>query len=68
MDNEVSAFSVDNLHHVTITVNPSNEIRQQYIPTEEEPEKKTLSGIADRPYCKGRAYDPNRYGSATTEE
>ena len=32
---------------------------------EEEPEaeKKTLSGIADRPYCKGRAYDPNRYRS-----
>ena len=29
---------------------------------------KTLSGIADRPYCKGRAYDPNRYGSKTTEE
>lgn len=29
----------------------------------EEPEQKenTLSGIADRPYCKGRAYDPNRY-------
>ncbi len=25
-----------------------------------------LSGIADRPYCKGRAYDPNRYDS--TEE
>ena len=37
----------------------------------EEPEKeeqKTLSGIADRPYCKGRAYDPNRYGSHSTEE
>ena len=34
---------------------------------EEEPEeKKTLSGIADRPYCKGRAYDPNRYKN--TEE
>ncbi len=34
---------------------------------EEEPEeKKTLSGIADRPYCKGRAYDPNRYNH--TEE
>ena len=28
---------------------------------EEEPETKALSGIADRPYCKGRAYDPNRY-------
>jgi len=33
---------------------------------EEEPEKQTLSGIADRPFCKGRAYDPNRYDS--TEE
>ena len=30
---------------------------------EEEPEKQTLSGIADRPYCKGRAYDPNRYNT-----
>ena len=31
---------------------------------EEEPEEKTtLSGIADRPYCKGRAYDPNRYNT-----
>ena len=29
-------------------------------------EKKTLSGIADRPYCKGRAYDPDRYKN--TEE
>ena len=28
---------------------------------EEEPETKALSGIADRPSCKGRAYDPNRY-------
>ena len=33
---------------------------------EEDGEKQTLSGIADRPYCKGRAYDPNRYDS--TEE
>ena len=33
---------------------------------EEETEKQTLSGVADRPYCKGRAYDPNRYNS--TEE
>ena len=28
---------------------------------EEVEEKQTMSGIADRPYCKGRAYDPNRY-------
>ena len=31
---------------------------------EEVLEEKTLSGIADRPYCKGRAYDPNRYNSS----
>ena len=35
---------------------------------EEEVEKTTLSGIADRPYCKGRAYDPNRYSAESTEE
>ena len=29
-------------------------------------ETQTLSGVADRPFCKGRAYDPNRYNS--TEE
>ncbi len=35
---------------------------------EEEVQEENLpmSGIADRPYCKGRAYDPNRYNS--TEE
>ena len=34
----------------------------------EEPkkEKEALSGIADRPFCKGRAYDPDRYKN--TEE
>jgi len=36
---------------------------------EEEPTvKETLSGIADRPYAKGRAYDPNRYSRTNTEE
>jgi len=38
---------------------------------EEEPEapkKIALSGISERPWCKGRAYDPNRYSSAPTEE
>ena len=35
---------------------------------EEEPVKPTASGVADRPFCKGRAYDPNRYSSDTTEE
>ena len=28
---------------------------------EETPENETMSGIPERPYCKGRAYDPNRY-------
>ena len=28
---------------------------------EEEPKTDTLSGIAERPWCKGRAYDPDRY-------
>lgn len=27
-----------------------------------------LSGVPSRPFCKGRAYDPNRYGSTSTEE
>ena len=35
---------------------------------EESDENKPLSGIADRPYCKGRAYDPNRYSKKNTEE
>jgi hypothetical protein len=26
-------------------------------------ENTAMSGIADRPYCKGRNYDPNRYNS-----
>lgn len=33
---------------------------------EEASEKQTLSGVNDRPFCKGRAYDPNRYRN--TEE
>ena len=32
------------------------------IVVEEPEEKESMSGIADRPYCKGRNYDPNRYG------
>ncbi len=35
---------------------------------EETVEKKVRSGITDRPNCKGRAYDPNRYNSESTEE
>jgi len=34
----------------------------------EEEEPTAMSGIADRPYCKGRNYDPNRYASNPTEE
>ena len=36
------------------------------IVSEEAPKKVAMSGIADRPYCKGRNYDPNRYSK--TEE
>lgn len=36
---------------------------------EEEPEApEAMSGIPERPFCKGRNYDPNRYTSETTEE
>ena len=38
------------------------------ISSEEAPEEQVMSGIPSRPYCKGRAYDPNRYSSETTEE
>ena len=31
-------------------------------------ENTALSGIAERPFCKGRAYDPNRYSKNSTEE
>ena len=34
---------------------------------EEEEGNKPLSGIAERPFCKGRAYDPNRYSNSTEE-
>lgn len=36
---------------------------------EEEPEGPVaMSGIPERPYCKGRNYDPDRYASDATEE
>ena len=35
---------------------------------DEENDSDCLSGIKDRPYCKGRAYDPNRYSAESTEE
>ena len=43
-------------------------IRKGEYVEEEESVPTTLSGIPDRPYCKGRAYDPNRYSADTTEE
>ena len=38
------------------------------VETEESEGKTALSGIAERPNCKGRAYDPNRYAAENTEE
>ena len=34
----------------------------------ESDEKPALSGVSDRPNCKGRAYDHNRYATENTEE
>ena len=35
---------------------------------EEAVEETVLSGIPERPFCKGRNYDPNHYGAKSTEE
>lgn len=35
---------------------------------EEDDQENCLSGIPERPYCKGRSYDPDRYASQPTEE
>ena len=35
---------------------------------EETEEMTALSGIPERPFCKGRNYDPNHYGVHSTEE
>ena len=35
---------------------------------EEEKKDAPLSGVNDRPFCKGRAYDPNRYNQDTSTE
>ena len=42
-------------------------VKKGLVEEEEVVEKTTLSGISDRPYCKGRAYDPNRYSNNTEE-
>ena len=34
---------------------------------DEAPEAQVMSGIPERPYCKGRNYDPNRYANSTEE-
>ena len=38
------------------------------ITVEEEEGKQPMSGIADRPFAKGRNYDPSRYAANDTEE
>ena len=35
---------------------------------EEKEAPQVMSGISERPYCKGRNYDPNRYSTHPTEE
>ena len=35
---------------------------------QEEDVQNVMSGIPERPYCKGRNYKPNRYASSNTEE
>ena len=37
------------------------------IVTEDAPAKEVMSGIPARPYCKGRNYNPNRYGKKSEE-
>lgn len=43
-------------------------VRKGNAPLENAEEKSVLSGIPSRPYCKGRAYDPNRYKNTDSEE
>ena len=42
--------------------------RKGIVAEETTEENAPLSGIKERPNCKGRAYDPNRYSNQTTEE
>jgi YidC/Oxa1 family membrane protein insertase len=44
------------------------EQKGEAIPEEPKKENAPLSGITDRPFAKGRAYDPNRYSRENTEE
>jgi len=43
-------------------------VRKGTAPQEAPKEETVMSGIPSRPYCKGRAYDPNRYQNTTSEE
>ena len=68
MNEKINALAKDS---ATYSIDVAN-IKKEYeakkgIVTEEAPEKVTMSGIADRPYCKGRNYDPNRYSNPTEE-
>lgn len=38
------------------------------IEPQEDKGQSVMSGVPGRPFCKGRAYDPNRYNNQTTEE
>lgn len=42
-------------------------LKKGIVTEEQTEEKKPLSGVDSRPYCKGRAYDPDRY-TKTEEE
>ncbi len=42
--------------------------RKGILPEDEEPARQIMSGIPERPYCKGRNYDPDRYSDQSTEE
>ena len=44
------------------------EARRGLVDQEMPQETAVLSGIPERPYCKGRNYDPNHYGRKATEE
>ena len=51
---------------VTVAVSAKAAAAKEYaakrgVVVEEPQEKTVMSGIAERPYCKGRNYDPNRY-------
>ena len=43
-------------------------LKRGIVEEEDEEGPAPMSGISDRPYCKGRNYDPNRYTSDATEE